>query len=105
MAAFTHPYYPSRCSQEYEVKYIHGDHTHYKTPQYYVKWKGYLPEESTWKPLSNQPNAQLAIQQYLEKKTRKEGPPGRKDPQEERTPRKKGPPGRKDPQEGRMCHE
>ncbi|KAJ9078660.1 Cbx7p [Entomophthora muscae] len=65
-------------SEEYKVEYIHEDCTHYKTPQYYVKWKGYLPKKSTWEPLSKLLNAQLAIQQYLEKKTRKRGAPGRK---------------------------
>ncbi|KAJ9048308.1 hypothetical protein DSO57_1036315 [Entomophthora muscae] len=37
----------------------------------------YPPKESTWEPLSNLPNAQLAIQQYLDKKARKEGTPGK----------------------------
>ncbi|KAJ9067946.1 hypothetical protein DSO57_1033763 [Entomophthora muscae] len=47
-------------SKEYEVKYIHSNRTHYQKPQYYVKWKGYLLEESTWELLRNLANAQEA---------------------------------------------
>ncbi|KAJ9053199.1 M-phase phosphoprotein 8 [Entomophthora muscae] len=54
--------------EEYEVEYVHGNQTHYHKPQYYVKWKGYSLEESTWEPLSNLTNAQEAIQLYLNKK-------------------------------------
>ncbi|KAJ9070517.1 hypothetical protein DSO57_1007141 [Entomophthora muscae] len=55
-------------SEEYEVKCIHSDQTHYQKPQYYVKWRGYPIEESTWELLSNLTNAQEAIQLYLNKK-------------------------------------
>ncbi|KAJ9064144.1 M-phase phosphoprotein 8 [Entomophthora muscae] len=49
------------------------DQTHYHKPQYYVKWKGYPLEESTWEPLSNLTNAQEAIQLYLNKKNQEGG--------------------------------
>ncbi|KAJ9067108.1 M-phase phosphoprotein 8 [Entomophthora muscae] len=48
-----------------------NDRTHYQKPQYYVKWKGYPLEESTWEPLSNLNNAQEAVQLYLNKKNQK----------------------------------
>ncbi|KAJ9070213.1 M-phase phosphoprotein 8 [Entomophthora muscae] len=66
----------TNCGEEYEVKYIHGNQTHYQKPQYYVKWRGYPLEESTWEPLSNLTNAQEAVQLYLNKKNQKEGDPG-----------------------------
>ncbi|KAJ9066233.1 hypothetical protein DSO57_1011562 [Entomophthora muscae] len=62
--------------EEYEVKYIHGNQTHYQKPQYYVKWRGYSLKESTWELLSNLTNAQEAVQLYLNKKNQKEGDPG-----------------------------
>ncbi|KAJ9088320.1 M-phase phosphoprotein 8 [Entomophthora muscae] len=61
-------------SKEYEVKYIHGNRNHYQKPHYYVKWKGYPLEESTWELLSNLANAQEAVQLYLNKKDQKRGP-------------------------------
>ncbi|KAJ9054644.1 M-phase phosphoprotein 8 [Entomophthora muscae] len=62
--------------EEQKVKYIHSNQTHYQKPQYYVKWRGYPLEESTWELLSNLTNAQEAIQLYLNKKNQKEGDPG-----------------------------
>ncbi|KAJ9062615.1 M-phase phosphoprotein 8 [Entomophthora muscae] len=50
--------------------------THYQKPQYYVKWKGYPLEESTWELLSNLTNAQEAIQLYLNKKNWEGGSSG-----------------------------
>ncbi|KAJ9063327.1 M-phase phosphoprotein 8 [Entomophthora muscae] len=67
------PYIQTGLSEECESKYIHDNITHYQNPQYYVKWKGYLIEESTWEPLSNLSNAQEAVQLYLNKKNRKGG--------------------------------
>ncbi|KAJ9078464.1 M-phase phosphoprotein 8 [Entomophthora muscae] len=63
-------------TEEYEVEYIHCNQTHYQKPQYYVKWKGYLLEESTWEPVSNLTNAQEAVKLYLNKKNWKRGPSG-----------------------------
>ncbi|KAJ9069710.1 M-phase phosphoprotein 8 [Entomophthora muscae] len=54
---------------------MHGDQTHYQKPQYYVKWRGYPMEESTWELLSNLTNAQEAIQLYLNKKNWEAGSP------------------------------
>ncbi|KAJ9084128.1 M-phase phosphoprotein 8 [Entomophthora muscae] len=62
------------CAGEYEVEYIHGNQTHYQKPQYYVKWKGYPLEKSTWELMSNLTNAQEAVQLYLNKKNWKGGP-------------------------------
>ncbi|KAJ9086742.1 hypothetical protein DSO57_1001001 [Entomophthora muscae] len=59
-------------STKYKVEYIHGHRLHYKTPQYYVKWAGYPPKESTWEPVSNLPNTHRAIKQYLDKRAGKE---------------------------------
>ncbi|KAJ9082849.1 M-phase phosphoprotein 8 [Entomophthora muscae] len=47
--------------------------THYQKPQYYVKWRGYPLEESTWEQFSNLTNAQEAVQLYLNKKNWKGG--------------------------------
>ncbi|KAJ9075068.1 M-phase phosphoprotein 8 [Entomophthora muscae] len=47
--------------------------TKLNTHTYYVKWKGYLLEESTWELLSNLINAQEAVQLYLNKKNQKGG--------------------------------
>ncbi|KAJ9075788.1 hypothetical protein DSO57_1032314 [Entomophthora muscae] len=58
----------TNCGEEYEVKYIHGNQTHYQKPQYYAKWKRYPLEENTWELLSSLTNAQEAIQLYLNKK-------------------------------------
>ncbi|KAJ9071787.1 M-phase phosphoprotein 8 [Entomophthora muscae] len=71
-----HPLIQTGCTEEYEVEYIHSNQTHYQKPQYYVKWKGYPLEESTWEPLSNLTNAQEAIQIYPNKKNQKGGPLG-----------------------------
>ncbi|KAJ9074258.1 M-phase phosphoprotein 8 [Entomophthora muscae] len=60
-------------AEEYEVEYIHSNQTHYQKAQYYVKWKGYPLEESTWELLSNLTNAQEAVQLYLNKKNQKGG--------------------------------
>ncbi|KAJ9068577.1 M-phase phosphoprotein 8 [Entomophthora muscae] len=64
-------------SEEYEVKYIHSNRTHYQKPQYYAKWKGYPIEESKWEPLINLVNAMEAVQLHLDKKNLKEGLPGK----------------------------
>ncbi|KAJ9076940.1 M-phase phosphoprotein 8 [Entomophthora muscae] len=64
-------------AEEYKVEYINGNRIHYQKPQYYVKWKGYLLEESTWEPLSSLANAQEAVQLYLNKKVQKRGPLGK----------------------------
>ncbi|KAJ9067357.1 M-phase phosphoprotein 8 [Entomophthora muscae] len=64
-------------NEEYKVEYIHGNITHYQKSQYYVNWKGYPLEESTWELLSNLTNAQEADQLYLNKKNQKGGLTGK----------------------------
>ncbi|KAJ9063145.1 M-phase phosphoprotein 8 [Entomophthora muscae] len=44
------------------------DQTHYQKLHYYVKWREYPLEESTWEPLSNLTNAQEVVQLFLNKK-------------------------------------
>ncbi|KAJ9050987.1 M-phase phosphoprotein 8 [Entomophthora muscae] len=61
------PPHPSRQAASRNMK------THYQKPQYYVKWKGYPLEESTWELLRNLANAQEAIQLYLNNKNLKGG--------------------------------
>ena len=53
--------------EEYEVEQILDSRTKGKRVEYYVKWKGYGPEENTWEPIAHLTNSPDLLQAYFRK--------------------------------------
>jgi hypothetical protein len=51
-------------AEEFEVEYILDKRVRRRRTEYLVKWRGYHPDEATWLPTSELPNAKEAIRTF-----------------------------------------